>query len=124
MSELLSHRQLPTIDADPCEMPTPDQVGVASQTFQLLADGTRLSIVWALLHGERSVGSLALLVGASPSAVSQHLAKLRLAGLVRQRREGNRVFYVGDNPHVSAMLHEGLRHADHVVKAHPDDPQP
>jgi DNA-binding transcriptional ArsR family regulator len=124
MTQSLNHRQLPTVEADPCDMPTSDEVGVASQTFQLLADRTRLQIVWALLHGERSVGSLALLVRASPSAVSQHLAKLRLAGLVRQRREGNRVFYVGDNAHVSAMLHEGLRHAEHVVEAHPDHVQP
>ena len=74
MTESLSHRQFPTVEADPCEMPTSDQVGVASQTFQLLADGTRLRIVWALLHGERSVGSLALLVGASPSAVSSPIS--------------------------------------------------
>jgi DNA-binding transcriptional ArsR family regulator len=113
----------PAVDADDREMPTADQVAVAAQTFQLLADGTRVRILWALLHGEKSVGHLAGLVGAQPAAVSQHLAKLRLAGLVRQRRDGNRVIYMADNEHVEAMLHEGLHHADHVVQAHPDHPR-
>jgi DNA-binding transcriptional ArsR family regulator len=120
MKELMAS----TVDADDCEMPTADQVGVAAQTFRLLADGTRVRILWALLHGEQSVGHLASLVGAQPAAVSQHLAKLRLAGLVRQRRDGNRVIYCADNEHVSAMLHDGLRHADHVVQAHPNHPGP
>ena len=120
MSELIGS----AVDADDCEMPTSDQVGVAAQTFQLLADGTRVRILWALLQGEQSVGHLASLVGAQPAAVSQHLAKLRLAGLVRQRRDGNRVIYMADNEHVSAMLHEGLHHADHVVQAHPNHPRP
>jgi len=39
-------------------------------------------------------------------------------------RDGNRVIYMADNEHVSAMLHEGLHHADHVVQAHPNHPQP
>ena len=49
--------------------------------------------MWALLHGEHSVNELADHVGARPPAVSQHLAKLRAAGLVRTRRDGNRIFY-------------------------------
>jgi DNA-binding transcriptional ArsR family regulator len=58
----------------------------AADMLKLLADPTRLRIVWALLHGEHSVNELADHVGARPTAVSQHLAKLRLAGVVRTRR--------------------------------------
>jgi DNA-binding transcriptional ArsR family regulator len=102
------------------ELPTDEQVEVAVRTFRLLGDGTRLRIVWALLHGEHSVGQLAQLVGAQPAAVSQHLAKLRLARLVRTRREGTRIFYVAEDVHVVQLLEEALYHADHVAQGLPD----
>lgn len=73
--------------------PTAAEFAAAADVLELLADDTRLRIVWALLHGEHSVNGLAEHVGAQPAAVSQHLAKLRLARLVRRRREGNRLFY-------------------------------
>lgn len=62
------------------------RIYLAAESFRLLADPTRIKILWVLLQGESSVASLAELVGAAPTAVSQHLAKLRLAGLVRGRR--------------------------------------
>ena len=83
--------------------------------FKLLADPTRLRIIWALLHGEHPVNELADHVGARPPAVSQHLSKLRLAQLVRVRRDGNRLFYALENDHIEALASEALRHADHVV---------
>lgn len=51
----------------------------------------------------------------SPSAVSQHLAKLRFAGLVRVRREGTFAYYAAANTHVQRLLDEALSHADHAV---------
>ena len=105
---------------EPLELPTDEQVEVAVRTFQLLGDGTRLRIVWALLHGEYSVGELAELVGAQPAAVSQHLAKLRLTRLVRTRRQGTRIFYAAEDVHVVQLLREALHHADHVAQNLPD----
>jgi DNA-binding transcriptional ArsR family regulator len=102
------------------EMPTDDQVAVATETLAMLGDPTRLRIVWALLHGEHSVNELASVVGARPAAVSQHLAKLRLGRVVRQRREGTHIFYVADDTHVRQLIHESLYHGDHVVQALPD----
>lgn len=55
---------------------------------------------------------LAELVGAAPAAVSRHLAELRLAGLVRGRREGTFVHYSAVDPHLRALLSEALFHAD------------
>ena len=83
--------------------------------LKLLADETRLRVICALLEGEHSVNELAELVGAQPAAVSQHLAKLRLARLVRSRREGTRIFYVLDDAHVRRLVEEVLSHADHVT---------
>jgi DNA-binding transcriptional ArsR family regulator len=58
----------------------------------MLADATRVRIVVALRDGELSVNTLADVVGKSPAAVSQHLAKLRLARMMITRHETNRVF--------------------------------
>lgn len=76
----------------------------AAATFGLLASTMRLNIVWVLAHGETDVGTLAELTGGSVQAVSQHLAKLKLAGLVRSRREGRRQVYLVDNPHVVMIV--------------------
>ncbi len=97
-------------------MPSEAQVDQAVATLKLLADPTRLRILWALLHGEHSVNRLAEHVGAQPAAVSQHLAKLRLARLVRTRREGNHVYYLTENAHVRHLVEEALFHADHIVQ--------
>lgn len=102
--------------------PDDEQVDTAVETFKLLADNTRLRILWALLHGEHSVTNLAAHVGAQPAGVSQHLAKLRMARLVKVRREGNRMFYAADNTHVRHLVAEALFHADHVVGDLPDHP--
>lgn len=85
------------------------------RVLKLLADPTRLRIVWALLHGEHSVNELADHVGAKPPAVSQHLSKLRAADLVRVRRDGNRLFYAARNEHIERLAAEALLHADHLV---------
>lgn len=62
----------------------------AAVAFGLLASPARLHLVWALMHGESDVSALAERVGGALPAVSQHLTKLKLAGLVRSRREGRR----------------------------------
>jgi DNA-binding transcriptional ArsR family regulator len=95
--------------------PADEQVELAVEMFKLLADGTRLRILWALLHGEHSVSELAAHVGAQPAAVSQHLAKLRWARLVKVRREGNRMYYAAENVHVRQLVEQALFQADHVV---------
>lgn len=95
-------------------MPDDEQVHLAAETFRMLADRTRIKLLWALLQGESSVTALAELVGASPTTVSQHLAKLRLAGLVKGRREGTFIYYGAADAHVRALLAEALFHADHA----------
>ncbi|MEU0429725.1 metalloregulator ArsR/SmtB family transcription factor, partial [Streptomyces canus] len=54
----------------------------AAAAFGLLASAARLHIMWALSQGESDVTHLADRVGGALPAVSQHLAKLKLAGLV------------------------------------------
>jgi DNA-binding transcriptional ArsR family regulator len=99
---------------------TTDQVEVAVATFSMLAEPTRVRLLWCLLGGEYAVRELAELSGSAPSAVSQHLAKLRLAGLVRSRRDGRCILYTTNNSHVRRLLEEALHHADHVAQGHPE----
>ncbi|MFE2428524.1 ArsR/SmtB family transcription factor [Streptomyces sp. NPDC059373] len=101
--------------------PTTEVLGDAAAAFGLLASPARLHIVWALTQGESDVSSLAERVGGALPAVSQHLAKLKLAGLVRSRREGRRVVYLVDDPDVVMMVQWLIgrltERADHAGRA-------
>jgi DNA-binding transcriptional ArsR family regulator len=103
------HEQIPDF-----EMPDDAEVQVAADAFRMLSDKNRIKILLALLQGETSVNCLADLIEASPSAVSQHLAKLRLAGLVNVRREGTFAYYAAAHTHVQKLLDEALSHAGHA----------
>lgn len=66
----------------------------AARLFHALSDPTRLSILLALLEGERRVTDLVTGVGTSQPNVSSHLAYLRERGLVVDRpAERRQVFY-------------------------------
>ncbi|MFC7375331.1 ArsR/SmtB family transcription factor [Brachybacterium sp. GCM10030268] len=96
-------------------VPDDEHAQIAVGTFRMLSDPTRVKILWALFHEESSVNALADAVGASPAAISQHLAKLRLAGLAQSRREGTFAFYSASDTHVRRLLAESLSHAEHVT---------
>lgn len=102
------------------ELPNDAQVAAATSAFAMLADPTRLRLLWLLHSGEHDVGSLAQLTGTSPAATSQHLGKLRLGGLVVVRVEGRRRVYSARNAHVRQLIREALYHADHHVSGQPD----
>lgn len=65
----------------------------AARLMKLLASEQRLVLLCQLAEGERSVGDLATYVGLAQSAASQHLAKLRVDGLVATRRDGQTIYY-------------------------------
>jgi DNA-binding transcriptional ArsR family regulator len=88
------------------------EIARAVLTLKLLADETRMRIVWNLLHGEHNVNDLADHLGMQPAAISHHLAKLRLAGVVRTRRDGNRIYYATSDRHIEGLVAEALRHVD------------
>ncbi len=86
-----------------------------SRIFAMLADPTRLELLWHLTNGSATVGELADRVEASRTAVSQHLAKLRLAGLVDVTRAGRHQHYALRGGHLARLVREGLNHADHIT---------
>ena len=99
--------------------PSDEQFDTAAATLKLLADPTRLRIIWALLHGEHPVNELAEHVGVQASAVSQHLAKLRLARIVAARQEGTRVFYRLTNEHARQLVTDAIFQAEHALGGTP-----
>jgi DNA-binding transcriptional ArsR family regulator len=103
------------VSAHIVDRPSSAEFDVAAELLKLLADPTRLRIVWSLLHGEHPVNELAEHVAAKPAAVSQHLAKLRAANVVDVRRDGNRKFYRASSHHVERLTSEALLQADHLV---------
>jgi DNA-binding transcriptional ArsR family regulator len=86
------------------EDPSAEVLARAAAAFGLLASPARLHIVWALAQGESDVTGLAERVDGALPAVSQHLTKLKLAGLVRSRREGRRQVYSVDDPDVAEVV--------------------
>lgn len=84
------------------------------EVFRMLADATRVQILWALHDSERSVSDLAEAVAKPAPSVSQHLAKLRMARLVRPRRDGTRVFYRLENEHVAQLVSDAVYNAEHA----------
>lgn len=94
-------------------------VELAVEVFGLLADATRVRIILALRDGEQSVGRLAELVGKSPTAVSQHLAKLRWGRIVQARQEGTHMYYRLANEHAVRLVVDAVYQAEHSMDADP-----
>lgn len=67
-----------------------------SDIFRALADPTRRQVFERLAHAEKSVTELSAELPVSQPAISQHLSTLKIAGLVRERRQGRFAFYRAD----------------------------
>ena len=91
-----------------------DQVGLVVEVFRMLADPTRVQVLWALVDRELAVNDLAGQVGKAAPSVSQHLAKLRMARLVRTRRAGTTIYYSLENEHVRQLVVDAVHNAEHA----------
>lgn len=70
-----------------------DAPALAAKFLKSLAHRDRLKVLCTLIEGERPVAAIEAQVGASQSAVSQHLARLKEEGIVTSRREGRQMLY-------------------------------
>jgi DNA-binding transcriptional ArsR family regulator len=100
---------------------TPDSqyVELAVEVFAMLADATRVRLILALRHGELPVNALAEKAGKSPAAVSQHLAKMRLARMVATRQEGTKVYYRLPDGHAWQLVADAIHQAEHALGTAP-----
>jgi DNA-binding transcriptional ArsR family regulator len=81
-----------------------------AEVFKVLGDTTRLRLLHDLGEREVTVGELCERLGLSPSAVSHQLQLLRMARLVKHRKDGRQVFYSLDDDHVKELMAQGLAH--------------
>lgn len=102
-----------------------EQAALIVEVFRMLADPTRVQVLWALVDRELSVNELAEHVCKPAPSVSQHLAKLRMARLVRTRRSGTTIFYSLENEHIRQLVRDAVFNAEHagpgVPPHHRDD---
>lgn len=87
-----------------------DQTTELAETFGLLSDPTRLSIVVACMDQERSAGEIAEKLGSSPSLTSHHLRLLRSARILKSERRGKQIFYTMADACVHSVLEIMIEH--------------
>ncbi len=83
-----------------------DRIPDMAEAFKLLADKTRLSIIALLKEQELCVCDITEITGMSQPNASQHLRKLKSAGLVNEKRKGQWVYYslnVTDKPYIQCI---------------------
>ena len=91
-----------------------------ADVFAALGHPRRVVILNCLLERQRSVNELCACERLQPSTqpnMSQHLSVLRNAGLVKERREGNRVVYRVASPRLRSLLRSGTRITDETLEA-------
>ena len=103
-------------DTQPIALPS-QTASAAASSLALLADDTRLKILWTLMQGEHHVNALAEIIDANAPAVSQHLSKLRLAGMVSVRREGTYAYYRASDDHISRIVRLLVEHTSEELAA-------
>ncbi len=123
---MAERKQRPSETASPggfSDEPTRPQLASAAGTFALLGSPVRLHVLWLAAQGVHDVTTLAERAGFSVATMSQHLAKLRLAGLISARREGRRHIYTVDDPHILTLVQQIFAHIAPDGSLAPDPPQ-
>ncbi len=118
------------VDADDCAVRSVDAAKVAAakgralpsadvdritELFRLIGEPTRVRLLYALVEaGEMCVCDLAAVVDAPETSVSHALRLMRMAGIVRTRRDGRMIFYSLTDAHVRLLLDVTAEHLHHT----------
>lgn len=81
-----------------------EKADFVAERLALMANSRRLLILCKLAEGPCSVGQIQEALDLSQSALSQHLARLREAGMVATRREGQTIYYRIADPKVETIM--------------------
>ena len=96
------------------QMPEGDEFYAIANFYKLLADSTRVRILWALSCESMCVCDLAVLLGMTKSAISHQLKSLRLANLVKYEKRGREVYYILSDENVKEIF---LKLIEHIGKS-------
>jgi ArsR family transcriptional regulator len=91
-------------------MPCGDSLTSLANLYKMLADNTRLKILWALSRENMCVCDLAVLLNMTKSAISHQLKSLRLTNIVKCDRKGKIVLYSLADDHVKDIFERGFEH--------------
>jgi ArsR family transcriptional regulator, lead/cadmium/zinc/bismuth-responsive transcriptional repressor len=92
-----------------------DDVERITELFRLIGEPTRVRLLYALVEtGEMCVCDLAAVVDAPETSVSHALRLLRMAGIVRTRRDGRMIYYSLTDAHVRLLLDVTAEHLHHT----------
>ena len=92
-----------------------------SRLMKVLSSENRLMILCQLVEGEKSVGTLAGLLGMRDASMSQQLSLLRKDGLVATRREGQAIYYALARDDVARVIRDAQTGA---IGAHEREVEP
>ena len=91
-------------------LPQMDNILELADFFKVMGDGTRLQILIALIQNEFCVSDLSSILDMSPSAISHQLKALKVAKLIKSRRDGRKMFYSLDDDHIKDILDDSMVH--------------
>lgn len=96
-------------------------INEAAKIYKVLSNPTRIKILYFLRHQEIDiqVNDIVTQLKIAQPVISKQLGILRRYQLVRNRKEGNKVFYILDDPHVVEMVDDMLNHVKHEIKGLP-----
>lgn len=83
--------------------------------FKVFSEPIRIKILLVMLNDEICVKDLAVLLDMSQPRISNQLKFLKMADLVKTRKEKNNVFYSLNDEHIKDILSTGLEHINHIV---------
>ena len=94
-------------------MPEETELYDLAELFKVFGDSTRISIMFALLKQELSVGEIADRLEMNASAISHQLRVLKQAKLIKSRRSGKNIIYELADEHVVTIIKQGV---DHILE--------
>lgn len=89
-----------------------DNIYNLAELFKVLGDSTRIRILLLLQEKEASVNEIANELNMNQSAISHQLKNLKHSKLIKNRRDGQTIYYSLDDDHVYKIIEMGLAHVD------------
>lgn len=89
-----------------------DNIYNLAELFKVFGDSTRIRILLLLQKKEASVNEIANELNMNQSAISHQLKNLKQSKLIKNRREGQTIYYSLDNDHVYKIIEMGLAHVE------------
>lgn len=89
-----------------------DNIYNLAELFKVFGDSTRIRILLLLQEKEASVNEIANELNMNQSAISHQLKNLKHSKLIKNRRDGQAIYYSLDDDHVYKIIEMGLAHVE------------